>query len=75
MKYEDFLRRALLCPLNFKKKRHHLRKQNSNIGRRPLAAAPIKGGRRPPAAAPPFIGSYIGVLLSLYKNLNITFDL
>ena len=38
------------------------RKQNSYIG----AAA---SGR------PPFIGSYIGVLLSLYKKLDIIFDL
>ena len=51
------------------------RKQNSYIGAHKRGAA--AGGRRPP-----FIGSaakgrrsYIGVLLSLYKNLNITFDL
>ena len=52
------------------------RKQNSYIGAYKRGAA--AGGRR----RPPFIGatargrrSYIGVLLSLYKILNITFDL
>ena len=51
------------------------RKQNSYIGAYKRGAA--AGGRRPP-----FIGasargrrSYIGVLLSLYKILKITFDL